>query len=162
LREIRAPDLWSQLLPEAQAMAIRLEAHLAHWADDDVQARALLSEAQALAPDEPRLLAQLDTKAVDPAAGLAHLQGVRSRAGRHARALLLLADGQLAEAEAEVDRLLADDADDPESQRLLALVRIYQNRRVEALVAARRAETLAPHWLSVQRTVAFALYGLAL
>jgi len=162
LGEVRAPALWSQLLPAVQGAAIRLDAHLAHWRDDDTRARALLADAEAIAPDENRLLAQLENRVSGPAAGLALLQGDLSRAGRHVRALLLLADNQVAAAEAEVDRLLADDADDPESQRLLALIRIYQNRRVDALAAARQAEALAPHWLAVQRTVAFALYGLAI
>lgn len=162
LAELRTPTLWSQLLPHVQAEGLRLEASLAYRHDDLPRARTLLSDADAIEPGENRLLAHLDAQAAGPAAGLAHLQGELSRAGRQLRSMLILADGWLLVAEAEIDRLLSEDPDDPETQRLLAVLRIHQNRRTEALDAALRAELLAPHWTNVQRTVGFALYGLSL
>lgn len=61
-----------------------------------------------------------------------------------ARARLLLAQSRPADAERETMLALATQPQDPDALALLALSRLEQNKRVEALAAAREAVGLAP------------------
>jgi hypothetical protein len=85
-----------------------------------------------------------------------------TRAGRQLQTALLLQVGDLGDVERAVDALLTEDAADPETLRLLALLRLTQDRRKDAQAAIDQAAAEAPDWLGVMRVRAIVRYALAL
>jgi hypothetical protein len=159
--EARSPETWKQLQTPARSAVLRLAASLANYRHDQTEALRLASEALDLDPLERRLYALLVALGEGPEAGLAALGDPISRRDRQVRASMLIEARDLGQAAVTLETLTVEDPDDPESQRLLAHLRLLQDRRGEALTAAEQALALAPRDLSVRRTHAIALYAQA-
>jgi tetratricopeptide (TPR) repeat protein len=149
LAEVRVAGTWTQLTAAAQANVLRLAGGLAVRRRDLAAARDLAVAADAVCPSEPRLAASIAATEAGPDAALEVLGEPASREGRQFRAAMLLERGDVAAAVVEIEALIAEDLDDIESLRLLALTRLMQGRRPEALEAVAGAEAKAPAWLSV-------------
>ena len=160
--DLRQPQAWDQLSEPVQAQALRLEGSLADAAGDSRTAGKLAEQALALDRTERRLSALLRAKADGALAGLEVLGDAVRRSDRQLEVAFLLEADHLPEASEKLETLLAEDLDDSESQRLAAHLCLIENRRADALVAARLAHELAPSRLSTGRTLAMACYAAAL
>jgi len=159
----RSQENWQQLDANAQARVLRLAGSVAVRDGDLHEAERLATQAEAAAPaDEPRLAAHIALERAGPAEALAVLGKVSTVAGLQLRIALLAMAGDTAGAAAELERLLAQDVDDPETMRVQAVVALAEDRRAEALRHIKRAELVASEWTAVRQLGAMARYACAL
>ena len=161
--EMREEPRWSQLSTETRGKVLRLEASAALTLDDIDGAEEKARQADALhADEEPRLAARIVAERGVAEDGLAVLGEPSSVAGRQLQAALLLSIGQRERGRAVLLGLEADDPDEPETLRLLAIERVGAGERTQALALVGRVERAAGSWTATLRTGAIVRYAMAL
>ena len=138
---------------------MRLAASLAFLRGASTKAKAEAQAAVHLDPSDRRTLAAIAARDTSAEKGLEVLGAVVTRLERQMQASLLFDAERATEAGVVVDGLVADDPDDPETLRLLAILRLTENRRAEARAAAERALELAPQNLMIIRARALVHYA---
>lgn len=140
-----SPDAWDAVDPSVRARILRVNASLLIRRDDIVGARALLAEADTLAPAtdaiSSALLARAEGTIQD---GLAILAQPRTVKEREVRAAWLLEIGDVPGALAALEAVTGDDVT-AEVLRLRAIGLFRQGRRETALRTAVSAYAKAPH-----------------
>ena len=161
--ELRVAPTWTQLDAPTRARVVRLQANIAILEMRLSDARALLSEADGIAPPtDGRMWARLALQEHDLASALEVLGSPETYEARQLQVSLLLSNGEMEKAESLLNRLSEERRSDPENYRLRAFVNLFRGRRQDALDAILQAEASAPAWLAVIRTGAIVRYGLAL
>jgi hypothetical protein len=157
--ELRAGPQWSQLRATSQARVLRTAASSALARGNLEAAKVEGAAAAELDPTERRVLAAIAQREVGSEAALHALGDGVTRQDRQMRVALLLDSGRAPDAADGLDTLLADDPHDPETLRLVAHLRLTENRRNEAREAAELAFALAPRNLLIARALAITRYA---
>jgi hypothetical protein len=161
--ELREPSVWNNLQPEAQAKILRLAASLSIRSGRLVEAEAFATEADAIHPaEEPRIAAHLALERDGVDAAIQVLGEPISLAGKQLLGSLLLMKGEVESLALTVEELESEDADDPETLRLSAYLKLCRNDRGSALDQVRRAEALAGEWTAVMQAGVIIRYAQAL
>ena len=161
----RDRSLWSELSPEIQASALRLQASLALDTGKVDEAESLAEEATTLCPAEGAvgLRMRIRLQKLGPQEALAALPpdagGAESLC---ARGSLLLVMGRLDEASLALEAAYDRKPDDVDAVRLLALVAVMRGDVPRALALVEESIRLAGDWEIVRRTRAVIFYLSAL
>jgi len=154
---------WSSLGPAIQARLLRQQAIIALNSRHRGECRALLDEADTLAPDaEPRVRALLGLREAGPTAALNVLASVKSKEGALLRAGLLIEADRLSDAEALLQEWNSMKGVDAEWHRLTAFIACLQHRSDDALEHILTAERLAPDWIHILESGGIVRYARAL
>jgi tetratricopeptide (TPR) repeat protein len=161
----RNRSLWSELTPEIQASALRLQAGLALDMGNVDEAESLVAEAAALCTTEGAvgLRMRIRLQKLGPEEALATLPpGDGGAESLCARGSLLLVLGRLDEAALALEAAYDRKPDDVDAVRLLALIAVMRGDVPRALSLVEESIRLAGDWEIVRRTRAVIFYLSAL